>query len=128
MPDHKVLIIEDEVAIATALDVRLSAMGYQTMATHDARSGLCAATTFRPDVLILDIRLPDLDGIEVCHRLKEDPNLAGIQVILLSANITDVSRGDAEDAGAVACLAKPYEIQDVVAAIESAASPNVSEA
>ncbi len=128
MPDCRVLIIEDEVAIATALEVRLSAMGYQTMAAHDARSGMTAASTFQPDVLILDIRLPDLDGIEVCRRLKEDPDLRSIQVVLLSANINDVSRGEAEDAGAFVCLAKPYEIQDVVAAIEAAASYSTTEA
>lgn len=120
MPDHLVLVIEDEIAIASALNIRLTAMGYRVELAHDGRSGIAAAVSKRPDVILLDIRLPDIDGIEVCNRLKAHPDVASIPVVIVSANVNDVTRGEAQGAGAAACLAKPYEIQDVAAAIESA--------
>ena len=81
-----------------------------------------------PDAILMDIRLPDIDGIEVCHRLRDDPTLAHIPVIFLSANINDVARNEAAGVGAVACIAKPYEIRAVIAAIEAATDTTACEA
>ena len=124
----KVLMIEDDASIASALSIRLTAQGYQALSAPDGRSGLAVASERMPDVILMDIRLPDIDGIEVCHRLNDDPTLAHIPVIFLSANINDVARNEAAGVGAVACIAKPYEIRDVVAAIEAATDSTACEA
>ena len=120
MPDKKILIVEDEVAIGKALEVRLTSLGYTPIVVHDGRSGLQAAAQHKPHVAVMDIRLPDMDGIEACRRMKDDPQLSEIPVLFLSANVNDVARGEAAEVGALACLAKPYEIQDLTAAIDSA--------
>lgn len=124
----KILMIEDDASIASALSIRLTAQGYEALSASDGRSGLALASEQMPDAILMDIRLPDIDGIEVCHRLKDDPRLAKIPVIFLSANINDVARGEAAGAGAVACIAKPYEIRDVIAAIEAATDSKACEA
>ena len=116
MPD-RVLLIDDDFAITKALTVRLRAMGYTVEAASDGRSGQAAAEAFRPDVILLDIRMPDLTGFEVCRWLKAQPHLADTPVIFLSANITDDNRREAIDAGSAAFLAKPYEAKQVIDAI-----------
>lgn len=124
----KILMVEDDASIASALSIRLGAQGYQTLTASDGRSGLAVAADQMPDAILMDIRLPDIDGIEVCHRLRDDPTLAHIPVIFLSANINDVARNEAAGVGAVACIAKPYEIRAVIAAIEAATDTTACEA
>lgn len=124
-----VLLIDDEPGIASALVVRLSAEGYVVETAMDGRSGLAAAAETQPDVILLDIRMPDIDGIEVCRRLKTNPELAATPVIFLSANVKDVVRHQALEAGGSAFLSKPYEPRDVLNAIRSAVTPaNTTEA
>lgn len=118
----KLLLIDDEQAIAMALKVRLRAKGYEVQIAGDGVSGLAAAGEYRPDAIVLDIRMPDLDGIEVCRRLKCDPDLAGIPVIFLSANVQQTAQEAALSVGAAAYLSKPFEPGQVVSAIESATS------
>jgi DNA-binding response OmpR family regulator len=118
VPD-KVLIIDDDFAITKALVVRLSALGFQVRVANDGLTGQSAAAEFMPDVILLDIRMPDLTGFEVCRWLKSQPALALTPVIFLSANITDDNRREAIDAGAAAFLTKPYEASKVVAEIKT---------
>lgn len=127
MPKH-VMMIEDDVKIAAALRVRLEAAGYQTSAAENGASGLATASSQTPDVILLDLRLPDVDGIEVCRRLKAQPKTAKTPVIILSANVSNVTCEQARQFGAVGCMSKPYEIQDVISAIESVTGPTPREA
>lgn len=113
-----VLHIDDEVALAEALRVRLSAMGYQVHTAPGGLAGLAAAQKHRPDVILLDIAMPDIDGYEVCRRLRRDPVLGHTAVIFLSANVQAEARRQATAVGGNAFIPKPYEPGDVVAAIE----------
>lgn len=117
---RKVLIIDDERFIAQALTIRLRAAGYDVHWAFDGASGLAAAAGVQPEVVILDIRMPDMDGFEVNRRLRARPELAGTPVIFLSANVQESARQAAMAAGAHAFLTKPFESDDVLAAIRSA--------
>ncbi len=119
-----ILQIDDEPAISAALKVRLSAAGYALLSAPDGSSGLAAAAEHRPDAILLDIRMPGMDGFEVCRRLKASPELAGIPVIFLTANASDEARRIAGEIGAADFLAKPYEPGDVLDAIEQAVGGN----
>lgn len=116
-----VLLIDDEKAIAAALMIRLRVAGYDAITASDGKAGLVMAATHQPDVILLDIRMPGIDGYEVCRRLKVDPELARIPVIFVSANATESTRQQAYEAGGAAFISKPYEPAEVLSTIESAA-------
>lgn len=116
----RVLIIDDERAIGQGLIVRLAAYGYDTRWAYDGPSGIAAAAEWRPDVIILDIRMPGMDGFEVNRRLRACAGLESTPVIFLSANVQESARQAALAAGAHMFLTKPYESKDVLAAIRSA--------
>ncbi len=109
-----ILQIDDEPGISSALMVRLRAAGYQVLTASDGPAGLRAAATHAPSAILLDIRMPGMDGFEVCRRLKDDPALKEIPVVLLSADMTDTARASAESAGGAAHVSKPYEARDVM--------------
>ncbi len=119
MPD-KVLIIDDEAALAELTMIWVQAAGYEAVIAHGGVAGLAAAQIHRPDIVLLDIMMPDLDGFEVSRRLKQDPNLARVPVIFLSAKVQETARREATAAGAMYFLSKPYEGPDLISAIASA--------
>jgi two-component system, OmpR family, response regulator len=116
----RILIVDDERAIAQALTLRLKAAGYDVQWACDGTSGVMAARDWRPDVIVLDIRMPDIDGFEVNRRLMSQPTENPTSVIFLSANVQDSARQAAMAAGAHAFLTKPYDSKDVLAAVRSA--------
>jgi CheY-like chemotaxis protein len=114
---HKVQVIDDEWAVTEALVARLNASGFETHASPDGAAGIEEARTFGPDVILLDLRMPDMDGFEVLRRLRADPALAAIPVIVLSANVQDSARQLALASGAARFFSKPYLAADLVDAI-----------
>jgi DNA-binding response OmpR family regulator len=117
---RSVLIIDDERDLSQALAIRLRAAGYEAATADDGITGIAAASSQRPDAIVLDMRMPDLDGFEVQARLKRDPQLSRVPVIFLSANVQDTARQTALAAGAAAYLTKPYDAREVLAVIASA--------
>jgi len=117
MPES-VLIIDDDPGIAAALTARLESLGYQVTHAAGGLAGIEAAERRRPDVILLDIRMPDIDGYEACGRIKKLPDCGDIPIICLSANAHDSARERAIDSGGAAFLSKPYEASDIVCLIE----------
>ena len=115
----RVLIIDDDQAISIAMSIRLKAFGYEVGLASGGKAGLVKAAQYLPDVILLDIRMPDIDGYEVCKRLKATPDLVGIPVIFVSANATETTRQQAMEIGGSGFISKPYEPSDIVAAIQS---------
>ncbi len=115
-----ILHIDDEPAVAAALSVRLLAAGYNAVTASNGRAGLSAAREHQPDVIVLDMRMPGMNGDEVCRALKSDPATASIPVIFLSANVQDAAQAAASEAGGFGYLTKPYEPADLVRLIQSA--------
>lgn len=114
----RVLIVDDEPGITAALMVRLQANGYDVCHAINGLAGLQAARAEQPDAIILDIRMPDIDGTEVNRRLKDDPALAAIPVIYLSANVPAEAREHGFELDGSFFLSKPYEASDVIRAID----------
>jgi chemosensory pili system protein ChpA (sensor histidine kinase/response regulator) len=119
MPDWQtILIVDDEAAIARGVSLRLLAAGYQTIVCPDGRMGLRAAAQALPVAVILDARLPDMDGIEFIERLRAMPATRHIPVIVLSG--AEEKRLVVLAAGADAFLAKPYDRESLLAAVRNA--------
>jgi len=120
-----ILIIDDEWTIQLALQARLSAHGFSVQLAGDGPSGILAAERHRPDVILLDLRMPDMDGFEVLRRLRSAPETSSIPVIILTANIQDSVKQQARSAGAAGFLTKPFESKDIINAILAATSKAV---
>jgi DNA-binding response OmpR family regulator len=115
----KVLIIEDDENIASALSIRMAAAGYQTSVANDALSGLRSAISSKPDMIILDISLPAGDGFSVAERIQANvPN--PVRIIFLTASKRLDFRERAEQLGAVGFFEKPYEPEALISAVQQA--------
>ncbi len=113
----RVLIVDDEPQIRRALRVALRANGYDVAEAESGTAALEATATHPPDVIILDLGLPDLDGIEVCRRLREWTRLP---IIVLSAHGDDEAKVRALDEGADDYVTKPFSMPELLARIRVA--------
>ena len=123
MPES-ILIIDDEPPIAAALAIRLRAADYVVHCAMNGLEGLRLVRNARPDAVILDIRLPDIDGFEVCTRIKGDHDIQATPIIFLSANANSTVRQQALETGGAEFLCKPYNAQDVIDAVRRALNTN----
>lgn len=110
----KILIIEDETKIARFVELELKHEGYEVQTAFDGRSGLALCESWQPDLLILDLMLPELSGIEVCRRLRQQSD---IPIIMLTAkdDVSDKVMG--LDMGADDYMTKPFAIEELLARI-----------
>lgn len=116
----RILVIEDERAIARAVALRLETAGFVAECAGSAIEGLELAATGRFSAVLLDLRLPDLDGLEVLARLGADPRTRALPVVVLSASLSDRTRDAALVLGASAALAKPFGSRELLRAVEAA--------
>ncbi|MBX3323804.1 MAG: response regulator [Phycisphaeraceae bacterium] len=119
---HKVLIIDDEWMIARALSARLGAAGFEMHTASDGFSGIEAARKLLPDAILLDLRMPDIDGFEVLRRMRLEPSLGIIPVIILTANVQDTVRQEARVLGTAGFFCKPYDPELLIACLKRAIS------
>ncbi len=116
----KILVIDDTVDIIRAMSVRLEAAGYQVLSAPDGESGLRLALQASPDAIVLDMRMPGMDGHTVLVRLREDAELGAIPIIVVSANTSEQAQKQARQAGARYVLEKPYDATTLIRAVQSA--------
>lgn len=113
----RVLVIDDEPALARALAVNLRAAGWEVEVALDGRSGLAAAADFHPDVVLLDLGLPDLDGTEVLAGLR---GWTSVPVVVLSARQHGDDKVEALDLGADDYVTKPFAMNELMARLRAA--------
>jgi len=115
----KVLIVEDEAKIARFLELELVHEGYAVRIAGDGRSGLEAVSAFQPDLLILDLMLPGLSGIEVCRRIRAQEADSRLPILMLTAkdDISDKVMG--LDMGADDYMTKPFAIEELLARLRA---------
>lgn len=118
MHAKKILIVEDEESLLKLESILLSSKGYSVVGVMDGKSALEEVETNRPDLVVLDIMLPEMDGFEVCRRIKDNPETRDIPVVMLTAKKSnaDVERG--KQSGAEAYITKPFKSAKVIEVIE----------
>jgi two-component system KDP operon response regulator KdpE len=112
----RVLIVDDEPQILRALRINLQARHYDVVTAADGAEALHAAATHHPDLVILDLGLPDLDGVEVIRRLR---TWTPVPILILSGRMTSGSKVDALDAGADDYVTKPFNVEELLARIRA---------
>ena len=119
-----ILVIEDHEAFREILVKIFTLNNYRVIAVDLGSQGLEVAAREKPDVIILDIMMPELDGYETCRELRKLPDMADVRIIILTAlSITEV-RARALEAGANACLSKPCPIDVLEEIIERNLTPS----
>ena len=106
---RKVLAIDDSLTYLALLKAHLQKMGLSAMTTHDAGRGIEMAFNERPDLILLDVMMPEIDGFEVCRRLKADVRTSSIPVIFISANEQSKDKAAGLELGAVDYITKPFD-------------------
>ena len=122
-----ILVVEDDAQLNELVCAYVQLAGFAPRAALDGNTALREAAARAPALVILDLMLPDIDGFEVCRRLKSAPTTAPVPVIMLTALVQDESRRRGLAAGAAAYLTKPFNPDELIAAIRVHARSHPSE-
>jgi DNA-binding response OmpR family regulator len=114
-----VLVVEDERDLAELLALHLRRAGYQTFISHDGLGGLELARRHHPDLLVLDVMIPGLSGTEVASRVRADPSLAGVLIVMLTAKSEEVDQLVGLAVGADDYITKPFSVKVLIAKIQA---------
>ncbi len=109
----RTLVVDDNVDAAEILEMLLTKTGHEVRIVHDGPAALAAALEFRPDVVLLDIGLPELDGYEIAKRIRQQPALASMVLVALTGYGQETDRQRSQEAGFDYYLVKPADFQKV---------------
>lgn len=122
MPAH-IHIVDDEPGVRDVVARRLSRAGYVVSSSATGAEAVAALLDQPPDLVLLDVSLPDGDGVTLCARLKGDIALTSVPILLMSGFDTPELRGQAQHAGAAAVLGKPFGFGDLIASVAEHLAP-----
>ncbi len=111
---RKVLVIDDEPGIVDIVETNLLGDGFEVVSAKDGREGLAKVQSEKPELVILDVMMPHMDGWEVLRHMEADPNTAGIPVIMLTAKASDEDYIHGLEEGAIEYITKPFYPQELV--------------
>ena len=114
-----VLVVDDDVDIARFIEVNLRLEGFEVIVAHDGEEALRVMATNVPDLVLLDVMMPGLDGVEVCRRLRSDPLTASLPVIMLTAKSLSADKVVGLTAGADDYIIKPFDTLELIARVRS---------
>jgi DNA-binding response OmpR family regulator len=115
----RILVVDDNEMNRDILVTRLDTQGYELLQAADGEEALAAATQHLPDLILLDVMMPKIDGMEVCRRLKGDPQLPFMPIILVTAKAASADVVAGLEAGADEYLTKPIDQMALVARVKS---------
>jgi two-component system, OmpR family, phosphate regulon response regulator PhoB len=115
----KILIVDDEADVTELVSYHLKAKGYQVQTTNNPNNSLGVARTFLPDLVILDVMMPDLNGIQICRLLRADPQLKNVPVIFLTAKAEESDRIQGLETGADDYICKPFSTKELTLRVQT---------
>jgi CheY-like chemotaxis protein len=118
-----ILIADDEIYMLRLLEMTFKKGGYTVVSCRDGRGALATAAAALPQLIVLDVMMPGLDGLGALRQLKENPATRDIPVVVLSAKGHALTRVEAEAAGAVLFLAKPFSPNQLLGAVRKILAP-----
>ncbi len=123
-----VLIADDDPNIVLALKFLMEKAGYRVRAVPDGQSAVAALAEERPDLVMLDVMMPGLNGYDVCAAIRADPGLAATRIVMLTAKGLDAERDRGLGLGADLYVTKPFSTKDVLAKVRELLGPVVGAA
>jgi two-component system alkaline phosphatase synthesis response regulator PhoP len=113
----KILVVEDEAELTNAIQIRLEQAGYEVLIAYDGKEGLEKAREENPDLIVLDLMLPKMDGYKVCRMLKFDAKYKKIPVVMLTARAQEKDESLGYEVGADVFITKPFKYQVLLSKI-----------
>ena len=114
-----ILIVEDEDNIALALGHKLGREGFRLKRIADGKDAMPAIRAERPDLILLDVMLPQVSGYEICQQVRADPALSGVRILMMTARGTAMERRKGLAMGADGFVSKPFDLADLIAEVRS---------
>ena len=118
MAEKKILVVDDELDVQSILSFRLEINGYSVIVASDGEEGLEKIKKENPDLVLLDLMLPKMNGFEICRMVKFDDRLKGLPIIILSALDKEEDKKKALDSGADAYFLKPFDLEGLLTKIK----------
>jgi two-component system phosphate regulon response regulator PhoB len=119
MEKKKILVVDDEPDVTDLVAYHLKAKGFHVESLNDATASISKARSYHPNLVILDIMMPHLSGIQICRILRADPKLAKVPIIFLTAKAESHDRIEGLESGADDYLSKPFSPKELVLRVES---------
>jgi CheY-like chemotaxis protein len=120
--ERTILVADDESHILHVVSLKLKNAGYRVITARDGQEALEMAQQEKPDLLITDYHMPQLSGIELCRKLKQDPATTNIPAIMLTARGYNLEPADTEQSGILRMLSKPFSPRHLLATVEEVLS------
>jgi len=117
MNEKTILVADDETHILNVVSLKLRNAGFRVLTAHDGQEALDVAIAERPDLLITDFHMPQLSGLELCRRLKQEATTRAIPKIMLTARGYHLEPKDTEDSGILKMLSKPFSPRHLLATV-----------
>lgn len=115
----KILIVDDEIDVVEVVTVLLEHEGYEILKAYDGQEALDVIENVTPDLIILDIMIPKIDGVEVCKRMRKQEKLNEIPIVMFSAKLSAIDKKESFDAGADGFISKPFNARGFIAGIKT---------
>jgi len=115
----KILVVDDDTHATTLLEKVLALKGHQATSVNDSSERIRVANSTTPDLILLDLMMPEPNGFEVCKMLRADPNFAKTPIVIITALDDNASKETAFSAGADDYLTKPFRMDDLADTIET---------
>jgi len=115
---HKILVADDEPDAVELVEFNLKTAGYEVLTAADGEEALKKARAVLPDLIVLDLMLPEIDGLEVCKILRRDPSTSGIPIIMLTAKAAEIDRILGLELGADDYVTKPFSPRELILRIK----------
>lgn len=115
--NKKILVVEDDPATLRLVDYTLRHEGYQVLTASNGLEGIRKAHNEAPDLIILDVMLPGMDGFEICHSLRSEPDTAQLPILMFSAKAQEIDKDTGLKVGADDYLAKPADPSEIVSRV-----------
>jgi two-component system phosphate regulon response regulator PhoB len=116
-PKFKVLVVEDEDNIALALDFLMTREGYSHDRVANGADALPRIRETRPDIVLLDVMLPEVSGYEICQGIRMDPDLSEVKILMMTARGSAIERKKGMALGADGFITKPFELKELRAEV-----------
>lgn len=110
----RILIADDEPNIVTSLEFLMRSSDYEVRVARNGEEALRLAESFRPDLVLLDVMMPLRNGFDVCQKIRENPVLRGMKIVMLTAKGREVERSRGVDLGANAYVTKPFSTKELM--------------